>query len=75
MVMVDDCHATLIVGGRPKGRGHTRHAGVIVDILTGTLGRRWAVQSVAISQAPACDDLLRQRARPIDQSQAAGLRL
>ena len=63
LVMVDDCHATGIMG--PKGAGTPAHHGVEVDILTGTLGKAMggAIGGfVAASQRIV--DLLRQRARP-----------
>jgi glycine C-acetyltransferase len=63
LVMVDDCHATGFMG--PKGAGTPAHAGVKVDILTGTLGKALggAIGGyVAASQRVV--DLLRQRARP-----------
>ena len=63
LVMVDDCHATGFMG--PQGRGTPAHAGVEVDILTGTLGKALggAIGGyVAASQRVV--DLLRQRARP-----------
>ncbi len=63
LVMVDDCHATGFIG--PKGAGTPAHAGVTVDILTGTLGKAMggAIGGyVAASQKIV--DLLRQRARP-----------
>ena len=61
--MVDDCHATGFMG--PKGAGTPAHAGVKVDILTGTLGKALggAIGGyIAASQRAV--DLLRQRARP-----------
>jgi glycine C-acetyltransferase len=63
LIMVDDCHATGFMG--PKGAGTPAHAGVTVDILTGTLGKALggAIGGyVAASQRIV--DLLRQRARP-----------
>ena len=63
LVMVDDCHATGFMG--PKGAGTPAHAGVKVDILTGTLGKALggAIGGyIAASQRVV--DLLRQRARP-----------
>ncbi|MCG6884441.1 MAG: glycine C-acetyltransferase [Silicimonas sp.] len=63
LIMVDDCHATGFIG--PKGAGTPAHAGVKVDILTGTLGKAMggAIGGyVAASQRIV--DLLRQRARP-----------
>ncbi len=61
--MVDDCHSTGFWG--PQGRGTPAHAGISVDILTGTLGKAMggAIGGyVAASQNIV--DLLRQRARP-----------
>lgn len=63
LIMVDDCHATGFMG--PKGAGTPAHAGVKVDILTGTLGKALggAIGGyIAASQRMV--DLLRQRARP-----------
>ncbi len=63
LIMVDDCHATGFIG--PKGAGTPAHAGVGVDVLTGTLGKAMggAIGGyVAASQKIV--DLLRQRARP-----------
>ncbi len=63
MVMVDDCHATGFMG--PQGRGTPAHAGVTVDILTGTLGKALggAIGGYIAGPQPVID-LLRQRARP-----------
>ncbi len=63
MVMVDDCHATGFMG--PQGRGTPAHAGVNVDILTGTLGKALggAIGGYIAGPQPVID-LLRQRARP-----------
>ncbi len=63
LIMVDDCHATGFIG--PKGAGTPAHAGIEVDILTGTLGKAMggAIGGyIAASQKVV--DLLRQRARP-----------
>ncbi|WP_151718065.1 glycine C-acetyltransferase [Gemmobacter serpentinus] len=63
MVMVDDCHATGFMG--PQGRGTPAHAGVQVDILTGTLGKALGGALGGYIAGPqAVVDLLRQRARP-----------
>ena len=63
LVLVDDCHATGFMG--PKGAGTPAHAGVKVDILTGTLGK---AMGGAIGGYVAASErivgLLRQRARP-----------
>jgi len=63
LVMVDDCHATGFIG--PQGRGTPAHAGVKVDILTGTLGKALggALGGYVAGPQPVID-LLRQRARP-----------
>ncbi len=63
MVMVDDCHATGFMG--PQGRGTAAHAGVAVDIVTGTLGKAMggALGGYIAGPQPVID-LLRQRARP-----------
>ncbi|MDI3336826.1 glycine C-acetyltransferase [Defluviimonas aestuarii] len=63
LTMVDDCHATGFMG--PQGRGTPAHAGVDVDILTGTLGKALggALGGYIAGPQPAID-LLRQRARP-----------
>jgi glycine C-acetyltransferase len=63
LVMVDDCHATGFMG--PAGRGTPAHAGVEVDILTGTLGKALggALGGYIAGPQPVID-LLRQRARP-----------
>ena len=63
MIMVDDCHATGFMG--PKGAGTPAHAGVQVDILTGTLGKALggSIGGYIAGPQPVID-LLRQRARP-----------
>lgn len=63
LVMVDDCHATGILG--PRGAGSAAHAGVNVDILTGTLGKALGGSMGGYIAGPQpVVDLLRQRARP-----------
>ncbi len=65
LVMVDDCHATGVMG--PGGRGTPHHFGVAdrIDILTGTLGKALggAIGGYIAGPQPVID-LLRQRARP-----------
>ena len=61
--MVDDCHATGFMG--PKGAGTPAHAGVKVDILTGTLGKAMGgAIGGYVAASRRIVDLLRQRARP-----------
>lgn len=63
LTMVDDCHATGFMG--PEGRGTPAHAGVSVDILTGTLGKALGgALGGYIAGSQGVIDLLRQRARP-----------
>ena len=63
LTMVDDCHATGLMG--PKGAGMPAQYGVSVDILTGTLGKALggALGGYVAGPQPVID-LLRQRARP-----------
>jgi glycine C-acetyltransferase len=62
-VMVDDCHATGFMG--PKGAGTPAHAGVRVDILTGTLGKALGgALGGYVAASASVVDVLRQRARP-----------
>ena len=63
LVMVDDCHATGVIG--PQGRGTAAHHGVEADIITGTYGK--ALGGAAggfVAAARPIVELLRQRARP-----------
>jgi glycine C-acetyltransferase len=63
LTMVDDCHATGFIG--PQGRGTAAHAGVKVDVMTGTLGKALGgALGGYIAGAQPVIDLLRQRARP-----------
>ncbi len=62
-ILVDDCHATGFMG--KAGSGTPSHAGVKVDILTGTFGKALGgTMGGYISAAKPIIDLLRQRARP-----------
>lgn len=63
LLMVDDCHATGVMG--PKGAGTPAHAGVRADVLTGTLGKALGggIGGYIAGPQPVVD-LLRQRARP-----------
>ncbi|MGR3511383.1 MAG: glycine C-acetyltransferase [Paracoccaceae bacterium] len=63
LIMVDDCHATGFIG--PKGKGTPAHAGIEVDVLTGTLGKALGgAIGGYIAASQKIVDLLRQRARP-----------
>ncbi len=65
LVMVDDSHATGIVG--PTGRGSAEHHGVLdkIDIFTSTLGKALGGGSGGFTAArQPVIDLLRQRSRP-----------
>ena len=65
LILVDDCHATGVLGD--AGRGAASHAGAegAVDILTGTLGKALggAMGGFIAASGPVIA-LLRQRARP-----------
>lgn len=65
LVMVDDCHATGILG--PSGRGTAAHHGVEgrIDILTGTYGKALGgAMGGFVAARREVVALLRQRARP-----------
>jgi len=65
LVMVDDCHATGLVG--PQGRGTPALHGVSdrVDIVTSTLGKALGgAMGGFVAARQSVVDLLRQRARP-----------
>jgi glycine C-acetyltransferase len=65
VVMVDDSHATGILG--PGGRGTAEHLGVLgrIDILTSTLGKTLGGAAGGFTCASAeIVDMLRQRSRP-----------
>ena len=65
LVMVDDSHATGVLGRR--GRGTPEHCGVIgrVDIITGTLGKALGGASGGFTSGrKEIIELLRQRSRP-----------
>ncbi len=63
LIMVDDCHATGFIG--PKGRGTHAHAGIDVDVLTGTLGKAMGgAIGGYVAASKRIVELLRQRARP-----------
>jgi len=65
LVMVDDCHATGVIG--KTGRGTPEHHGVMgrIDIITGTLGKALGGASGGYTAArQEIVDLLRQRSRP-----------
>lgn len=65
LVMVDDCHATGILGR--QGKGSPEHCGVMgrIDILTGTLGKALGGASGGyVAAKKEIVDKLRQRSRP-----------
>ena len=65
LVMIDDCHATGVLG--KTGRGTPEYRGVSgrVDILTGTLGKALGGASGGYTSGrKEIIDLLRQRSRP-----------
>jgi glycine C-acetyltransferase len=65
LVMVDDSHATGVLGKR--GRGTPEHCGVMgrIDIITGTLGKALGGASGGFSSGrKEIIELLRQRSRP-----------
>ncbi|MBN2514151.1 MAG: glycine C-acetyltransferase [Sedimentisphaerales bacterium] len=64
-VMIDDCHATGVIG--KTGRGTPEYRGVMgrVDIITGTFGKALGGASGGfVSARKEIIDLLRQRSRP-----------
>ena len=65
LVMVDDSHATGVLGAR--GRGTHEHCGVVgrVDVITGTLGKALGGASGGFTSGrKEIIELLRQRSRP-----------
>ncbi len=63
LLLVDDCHATGILG--PEGRGTAAHFGLRADIITGTLGKSLGGAAGGfLAAAQPVIDLLRQRSRP-----------
>lgn len=65
LLLVDDCHATGILGERGRGSGAYRGVADKVDMLTGTFGKALggAMGGFVAGRQPVID-LLRQRARP-----------
>ena len=63
LLLVDDCHATGILG--PEGKGTAAHFGLRADIITGTLGKSLGGAAGGfVAAAQPVIDLLRQRSRP-----------
>ena len=65
LVMIDDCHATGVIG--TTGRGTPEYRGVIgrVDVITGTFGKALGGASGGFTSGrKEIIDLLRQRSRP-----------
>jgi glycine C-acetyltransferase len=65
LLLVDDCHATGVLGGGGRGTAHHRGEAGGVDILTGTLGKALggAMGGFIAASGPVVA-LLRERARP-----------
>jgi glycine C-acetyltransferase len=65
MVMIDDCHATGVIG--PSGRGTPEYRGVMgrVDVITGTFGKALGGASGGFTSGrKEIIQMLRQRSRP-----------
>lgn len=63
LLMMDDCHATGILG--PEGKGTAAHFKLKVDILTSTLGKSLGGATGGfVAAAQPVIDMLRQRSRP-----------
>ena len=63
LLLVDDCHATGILG--PQGKGTAAHFGLSADIITGTLGKSLGGAAGGfVAAAQPVIDMLRQRSRP-----------
>ncbi len=63
LLLVDDCHATGVLG--PQGKGTAAHFGLQADIITGTLGKSLGGAAGGfVAAAQPVIDMLRQRSRP-----------
>jgi len=63
LLLVDDCHATGVLG--PQGQGTAAHFGLQADIITGTLGKSLGGAAGGfVAAAQPVIDMLRQRSRP-----------
>lgn len=63
LLLVDDCHATGVLG--PQGKGTAAHFGLKADIITGTLGKSLGGAAGGfVAAAQPVIDMLRQRSRP-----------
>lgn len=63
LLLVDDCHATGILG--PQGKGTAAHFGLRADIITSTLGKSLGGAAGGfVAAAQPVIDMLRQRSRP-----------
>lgn len=63
LLLVDDCHATGLLG--PQGKGTAAHFGLQADIITGTLGKSLGGAAGGfVAAAQPVIDMLRQRSRP-----------
>lgn len=65
MVMIDDCHATGVIGRTGRGTPEYRDVMGRVDIITGTFGKALGGASGGFTSArKEIVDMLRQRSRP-----------
>ena len=63
LLLVDDCHATGVLG--PQGKGTAAHFGLQANIITGTLGKSLGGAAGGfVAAAQPVIDMLRQRSRP-----------
>jgi len=63
LLLVDDCHATGVLG--PQGKGTAAHFGLRADIITSTLGKSLGGAAGGfVAAAQPVVDMLRQRSRP-----------
>ena len=63
LLLVDDCHASGVLG--PQGKGTAAHFGLRADIISGTLGKSLGGAAGGfVAAAQPVIDMLRQRSRP-----------
>jgi glycine C-acetyltransferase len=64
IVMIDDSHSTGFLGKTGRGTHEYKNVMGKIDIITGTLARHWAVQTVVYQWQKEIVEMLRQRSRP-----------